>query len=311
LEEMARKPLGKGLAALIGDAPPAAEEPRPQIPQVQEPWPQESQVAEQETGSPPQEIVAAVPITGIRPGGHQPRRHFDENSLQELADSIKTGGVIQPLILRRLEDGAHEIIAGERRWRAAQIAGLESVPAIIKDLDNRATLEVSIVENLQREDLNPIEEAEAYRRLMDEFALSQEEAARRVGKDRSTVANTLRLLNLPKSIQADVATGLLSAGHARALLSLGSPAAQMGLAEKIKARGLSVRETEALVSVPDRPGGRRRPAPIPDVHVRRAEEDLKRKLETKVRIRGNANKGRIEIEYYSNNDLIRIVDLLK
>ncbi len=308
---MVRKPLGKGLAALIGDTTPAAGEPISQSPQAYEPWPQESQMAERETAGPSQETIATVPLSRIRPGGHQPRRHFDENSLQELAESIKSGGVIQPLILRRVDDGSCEIIAGERRWRAAQMAGLESVPAIIKDLDNRAALEVSIVENLQREDLNPIEEAEAYRRLMNEFELSQEEAARRVGKDRSTVANTLRLLNLPKSIQADVATGLLSAGHARALLSLGSPAAQMGLAEKIKAKGLSVRETEALVSVPDRPGGRRRNSPIQDVHMRRAEEDLKRRLETKVRIRGNTNKGRIEIEYYSNNDLIRIVDLLK
>lgn len=281
---MERKPLGRGLAALIPEAPPA--------------------------DAPSIETIARVPLASIQPGSHQPRKRFAEEALKELAESIRTGGVIQPLILRPRDGGGYEIVAGERRWRAARLAGLEAVPALIRRADDRTVLELSIVENLQREDLNPIEEAEAYRRLIEEFGLSQEEAARRVGKDRSTVANSLRLLKLPGSIQADVAAGLLSAGHARALLALPSPAAQMGLAERIKAQGLSVREAEALAAAKGR-SPRRRPGPHRDVHVRMAEEDLKRKFGTQVRIRGTQEKGRIEIEYYSAEDLIRLVDLLK
>ncbi|MFQ5912498.1 MAG: ParB/RepB/Spo0J family partition protein [Nitrospinota bacterium] len=263
-----------------------------------------------QTDAPSPETVFSVPLTSIRPGAHQPRKHFDEAALEQLAASIKTGGVVQPLFLRPLGDGNYEIVAGERRWRAARLAGLDSVPAIIKYVDDRGVMEVSIIENLQREDLNPIEEAEAYRRLTQEFGLSQEEAALRVGKDRSTIANALRLLKLPESIQGDVAAGLLSAGHARALLALPTPAAQMGLAERIKAKGLSVREVEALTNSPERAPKRRSAGPH-DAHIREAEEDLKRKFGTKVKIRGTASKGRIEIEYYTNIDLIRLVDLLK
>ncbi len=287
---MERRPLGKGLAALIGDAPPTEQVLR--------------------GDAPSQEAVASIPLARIRPGTHQPRRRFDEATLQQLADSIKTGGVIQPLILRPFKDGGHEIIAGERRWRAAKLAGLEAVPAIVKEADDRTVMEVSIIENLQREDLNPIEEAEAYRRLIGEFGISQEEAARRVGKNRSTIANSLRLFGLPKSIQGDVAAGLLSAGHARALLALPNATAQMGLAERIKAKGLSVREVEALVNSPQRLAKKGSAQPR-DVHILRAEEDLKRKFGTKVRIRGNTNKGRIELEYYTKDDLIRLVDVLK
>jgi ParB family chromosome partitioning protein len=287
---MEKKRLGKGLAALIPDGPAIAATEQAQTLQ--------------------REALAKIPLVRITPGPHQPRRHFDESALRQLADSIRTGGVIQPLILRSLKGGRYEIIAGERRWRAAELAGLETVPAIITDADDRTVMEVSIIENLQREDLNPIEEAEAYRRLIDEFELSQEEAANRVGKDRSTISNSLRLLKLPKSIQADVTTGRLSAGHARALLGLPSTAAQIGMAERIILKGLSVRETEALVNGPRGAGGKRTVRPR-DVHLQQAEEDLKRKLETKVNIRGNTKTGRIEIEYYSNDELIRLVEFLK
>ncbi|MFQ5693843.1 MAG: ParB/RepB/Spo0J family partition protein, partial [Nitrospinota bacterium] len=256
------------------------------------------------------ESVAQIPLASVRPGVHQPRKRFDGETLRQLAESIRSGGIIQPLILRPAADGGYEIVAGERRWRAAQLAGLDTVPAIVKSADDRTVMEVSVIENLQREDLNPIEEAEAYRRLIDEFGLSQEETARRVGKDRSTISNSLRLLKLSKSIQADVASGLLSAGHARAILALPTPEAQMGLAERIKARGLSVREAEALVNAAGRPR-RKRPAPRRDVHFVAAEEDLKRKFGTQVRIRGTEETGRIEFEYYSSEDLIRLVDLLK
>ncbi len=288
---MEKKRLGRGLAALIPEMPPVSRDPA---------------IGRTETGA----TVAEVSLSRIQPGGHQPRRRFEEGALRELAESIKAGGVIQPLILRALPGGQYEIIAGERRWRASGIAGLETIPAIIMEADDRKVMEVSVIENLQREDLNPIEEAEAYVRLIEEFGLSQDEAAARVGKNRSTVANFLRLLRLPKSLQADVASGTISAGHARALLTLPTAVAQIGLAERIKAQGLSVRETEAIVGRPQR-SSREKPAAANDVHVRQAVEDLKRKFGTKVSISGDTNKGRINLEYYSNEDLIRIVDLLK
>jgi ParB family chromosome partitioning protein len=253
--------------------------------------------------------IADVPLAQVRPGAHQPRRRFDNDALAQLADSIKAGGVIQPLILRSLPGSGYEIIAGERRWRAAKLAGLETVPAIIKDIDNQTVMEVAIIENLQREDLNPIEEAEAYLRLTDDFHLSQEDVARKVGKDRSTISNTLRLLKLPKHIQGDVIAGALSAGHARAILALATPKAQMALAEQIRSRGLSVREAETLVNAPKRPE-KKKPASRRDVHLRRAEEDLKRKYGTKVSIKGTEKFGRIIFEYYTNDDLIRLVDVL-
>lgn len=288
---MEKKRLGRGLAALIPETPPITKE---------------LAIDQTETG----DTVAEISLSRIQPGGHQPRRRFEEGALRELAESIKAGGVIQPLILRALSDDRYEIIAGERRWRASRIAGLETIPAIIMEADDRKVMEVSVIENLQREDLNPIEEAEAYVRLIEEFGLSQDETAMRVGKNRSTVANSLRLLRLPKSLQTDIASGNISAGHARALLTLPTTAAQMGLAERIKAQGLSVRETEAIVSRPQRPG-RKRPAAAKDVHIRQAVEDLKRKFGAKVSIRGNTDKGRINFEYYSNDDLIRLVELLK
>jgi len=287
---MEKKRFGKGLAALF----PAASPPVP-----------EAVAAE----TPASRTIADVPLAQVRPGAHQPRRRFDKDALVQLADSIKAGGVIQPLILRPLPGSGYEIIAGERRWRAAKLAGLETVPAIIKNVDDRTVMEVAIIENLQREDLNSIEEAEAYLRLTDDFHLSQEEVARKVGKDRSTIPNSLRLLKLPKYIQGDIIVGALSAGHARAILTLATPKAQMALAERLKSRGLSVREAEALVSAPQRPA-KKKPASPRDVHLSRAEEGLKRKYGTKVSINGTEKSGRIIFEYYTNDDLIRLVDIL-
>jgi ParB family chromosome partitioning protein len=285
MTDQKRAALGKGLSALIPDAPP---EPR--------------------TG------VLEVDIDLLRPNTYQPRLTIDEAGLEELARSIKSNGVIQPIVVHRVGTG-YEIIAGERRWRAAQRAGLLRVPVIVRDVataDSRQLLEMALVENVQREDLNPIEEGHAYRRLAEEFDLTQDAIAATVGKDRSTVANMLRLLRLPDEIQHEVAAGRLSGGHARALLSIPDEAAQRRIGREVVARGLSVRETESLARKLAEPPPAARPADeaAPDVHTRAAEEKLKLRLGTRVRILRKGTRGRIEIEFTSEDELIRLFDML-
>lgn len=276
-----RLALGKGLGALIPDVP----EPR---------------VA-----------PAELDIDLLVPNRYQPRGHVDDATLDELAQSIKANGVIQPLVVRR-SGTAFEIVAGERRWRAAQRAGLLRVPAIVKDVPDEKLLEVALIENLQREDLNPIEEARAYRRLVDEFHLTQDQIAAAVGKDRSTVANCLRLLKLPDEVRADLAAGSLSMGHARALLALDNELAQRRVAREIIAKGLSVRETEALVRKLAGGGGVRPAveATHVDANTRAAEERLRLALGTRVRIVRKGTRGRIEIEFGSEQELQRIYERL-
>jgi ParB family transcriptional regulator, chromosome partitioning protein len=280
-----RSALGKGLSALIPDTaePPAA--------------------------------VTELDVDLLRPNLYQPRLAVDESRLEELAASIKAHGVIQPIVVRRV-DGAYEIIAGERRWRAAQHAGLRRVPVTVREVEARNpqdVLEMALVENIQREDLNAIEEGAAYRRLADEFHLTQDAIAAAVGKDRSTVANMLRLLKLPGEVQEEVAAGRLSMGHARALLALPDEAAQRTLAREIIARNLSVRETEGVVKKsiepPPAPTASR-PPQAPDVHTRAAEEKLRLQLGTRVRIVRRGKKGRIEIEFVNEEELIRIYEVL-
>src|SRR5215470_14139863 len=219
-----RRALGRGLSALIRDTPPSA--------------------------IPPAE--RRVPIAEIRPNPRQPRRYFDEERIAELSESIQHQGILQPLVVRKLDDG-YELIIGERRFRAAQSAGLERVPVIIKDVSDAESLEMALVENIQREELTPIEEALAYRQLMEEFHLTQEEVANRVGKSRPVVTNLLRVLNLPEEIKDEVDRGHISVGHARALLGLETPEQQLEMARKIMRQGLSVRETETLVSQSSEP----------------------------------------------------------
>ena len=279
-----RSALGKGLSALIPDAPePAAGD-----------------------------GTIEVDVDALRPNAYQPRTRIDDARLDDLARSIKANGVIQPIVVRRV-DGAYHIIAGERRWRAAQRAGLATVPVVVRDVpagDERNVLEMALIENIQREDLNPIEEALAYRRLSDEFKLTQDAIAAAVGKDRSTVANVQRLLKLPDEIRQEVASGRLTMGHARALLALPDEAAQRQLGREIVARNLSVRETESLVKrATDPPAAP--PAPPPaDVHTRAAEDKLRLQLGTRVRIVRRGRKGRIVIEFGSEEELIRIYDAL-
>lgn len=251
------------------------------------------------------------PIEELRPHSEQPRKSFNDASLQELADSIREKGVIQPLVVRKLADH-YQIIAGERRWRAAQKAGLHEVPVVIQDVSEDWALEMALIENIQREDLNPIEESLAYRNLMQRFDLTQEEVAKRVGKERSTVANALRLLRLPESVQNDVIAGRLSMGHARALLSLESEERIMQVRSRVVAGGLSVRETEALVkkggdAVVARAGKTEKTA---DPEITHLATELQRVLGTQVRITPKGKGGRVEITYFAPGDLDRLLEML-
>jgi len=250
------------------------------------------------------------PVEELRPHGQQPRKNFDDVKMAELVASIREKGVIQPLVVRHAGDH-YQIIAGERRWRAAQRAGLKDVPVVIQDVSEDWALEMALIENIQREDLNPIEEAEAYRHLMANFDLSQEEVAKRVGKDRSTVANALRLLRLPRSVQQDVMAGRLSMGHARALLPLGGGNRLQEARDQVVKRQLSVRQTEELVKRLKSAGpiAVRRPAVDPELGEMAA--GLQRRLGTQVRIvaKGGSGKGgKIEIAYYSAEELERLLE---
>ncbi|MBR5708656.1 MAG: ParB/RepB/Spo0J family partition protein [Oscillospiraceae bacterium] len=248
-------------------------------------------------------------INEIEPNRAQPRKTFDEQALSELAQSIAEHGVIQPLLVRPLTDGSYQLIAGERRWRASRMAGLTEVPVVIREMSDSEAMELALVENLQREDLNPIEEARGFQLLMETYALTQEQAAKRVGKSRPAVANAMRLLLLPESVIAMVETGLLSAGHARALLGLSSDAAMVKLAKEAVSRGLSVRQVEAAVRSASKKGGKKRSAP--SIYAESLSHELTGELGRRVRIVEGAKKGRIEVEYYGNEDLDRVIDALK
>lgn len=283
--------LGKGLGALLGDAA----------------------LRSQEGGS------LSLPISQVEPGLKQPRKRFDDDSLSDLADSIRLHGVIQPLTVRRLSSGYYQIIAGERRWRAAKLAGLTEVPAVIIEADDRTVMELALIENLQREDLNPIEEACGYQVLMEDYGLTQEEVARQVGKSRSAVANTLRLLNLPDAVHLLLEEGRLSAGHARAILSVAGGDLQKQLAQKVIAEDLSVRQTESLarqLANQEAVLSQEEPEPESDgrpdfsIYLRAAEKDLSSRFGRKVQIVNGKKKGKIELEYYDADDLNALLDAL-
>ena len=284
-----RPALGRGLSALIPDAAGGTE--------------------------PSREKPFELDLDRLQPNPRQPRTVFDEASLDELAQSLRSSGMIQPIIARRAraaagagEQARFEIVAGERRWRAAQRAGLLKVPVIIRDVPDDRLLEVALIENIQRDDLNPIEEASAYRRLIDELKLTQDAVATAVGKDRSSVANTLRLLRLPEEVRNLVSSGELSAGHARALLALEADAAARQLAREIVARGLSVRETEALVKRQTEPAPPPKPVKKKDANTRAAEEKLRFALGTDVEIVRRGKGGRIEIAFKTEDELNRLFE---
>ena len=279
--------LGRGLDALLGD----------------------SSLHTQEGGS------VTLPISQVEPGLNQPRKHFDEEALAELAASIRQHGVLQPLTVRRLASGYYQIIAGERRWRAARMAGLTEVPAMIIEADDRMVMELGLIENLQREDLNPMEEAAGYRTLIQDYGLPQEEAARRVSKSRPAVANAMRLLALPQEVQWLIEQGNLSAGHGRALLALPTAEAQIAFAEEIMGKTYSVRETEERIRrilqagenpVPEKP------EPHPHrIYFKEAERQLTAGLGRKVTISQGKKKGKIALEYYDQEDLEALMKALE
>lgn len=278
-----KKGLGRGLGALIPSAESKVES-RPEITPLE------------------------IAVDRITPSPFQPRRTFDETKLEELAGSIRNQGIIQPLVVRRKDDG-YELIAGERRWRASMKAGLSRVPVVIREASDHEALQLALVENLQREDLNPIEEASGYRRLQEEFHWSQEEMADRVGKSRPAIANSLRLLSLPAEVQQEVSGGNLPAGQARALLGLHTEPLIISASREVITKGLSTRETEKMVRHLLMGRKRRRTAPILDADLKSIVEDLQRALGTRVRLvpKPRTSKGRIEIEYYTLPDLERII----
>jgi ParB family transcriptional regulator, chromosome partitioning protein len=274
-----RPALGRGLSALIPDVP---------------------------ASLPPSARPLEVDTDLLKPNRFQPRTAMDDDRIEELARSIRSNGIIQPIVVRKAENG-YEIVAGERRWRASQRAGLLKVPIVVRDIPDDRLLAVALIENLQREDLNPIEQAHAYRRLADEFHLTQEQIADAVGKDRSTIANVTRLLRLPLEVRENVAAGSIDMGHARALLSLPDEASQLRWGREVVSKQLSVRETEVLVKkalAPEPP----REAPQKDVHTRAAEDRLRFALGAPVRIVRKQKGGRIEVDFKSEEELQRLYD---
>ncbi|HUM10314.1 MAG TPA: ParB/RepB/Spo0J family partition protein [Myxococcaceae bacterium] len=286
-DRIPKRALGRGLSALI---------------------PQASVPVQGEL--PPSTGVVRIPVERLLRDPAQPRKTFDEAKLGELAESIRTQGVIQPVLVRR--DGAdYRLIAGERRWRAAQLAGLHEVPAVVRDVTAAEAFELALVENLQRTDLNPLEEAEGYRRLIQEFGLTQDQVGERVGRDRTSVANALRLLQLPGAVKELLVSGALGMGHARALLGMGTGPELVTIAERIVREQLSVRETERIVRTARAPvtGSTRKPAG--STAARAVVEDLQRRLGTKVRLEDRGGKGTLEIDFFSYEDLERILALLR
>lgn len=260
------------------------------------------------------ETVVELKISEVEPDRSQPRRDFDEVKLAELAGSIKEHGVITPIIVKKLDTGFYQIVAGERRWRASKIAEAKTIPAIVRDMTKEEFYQISMIENLQRQDLNPVEEAKGYKRLMDEFNFTQETISKKLGKSRSSVANSLRILNLPKEIISLLESGRLSLGHAKVLLSCDDEKQQLTLAAKAAEDGLSVRELEQILKAAEEQKPKAKPKK-PDLNLKLAlkayEEKVTKGLGTKVRIAGNKSKGKIEIEYYGTEDLERIVNLMK
>jgi len=249
-------------------------------------------------------------INEVKPNKFQPRKDFDEQAIAELASSIKEKGILQPLVVRIIESG-YEIIAGERRWRAAQRAGVTKVPVIVKEASDREVMELALIENLQREDLNPIEEAVAYQHLIEEFELTHEDVSRQIGKERSTITNQLRLLRLPEEAKAALIAGDITAGHARAILSIESPAEAREALNAIQKQRLSVRNTEYLIKKISKRKKKETRTEAEDIYLRQIIDELKNALSTQVRIVDKQGKGKIEIDYYSNEELERLTSILK
>ena len=297
------KGLGKGLEALFGDAEVAPIENRPAASKKQ---------TEGKTDESPSDEsgVLYVSIDDIKPNSAQPRKNFDEEKLEELAASIERHGVIQPVVLRKLGIG-YELVAGERRWRAARMAGLREIPCIVKELSDEENMLLAIIENMQREDLNPIEEAEGLKQMIDSYGLTQEQVSYSIGKSRPYITNSLRLLKLPGRVQDLTAEGKITTGHARALAAVNSQQKQIALALRAAKEGLSVRQIEALAKEAKAPAAKPAKKKEKTADEKRVEEELRSVLGTKVNLNRKGNKGKIEIEFYSPDELERLLDLLR
>lgn len=278
-----QKGLGKGLGALIGDFDDETRENTP---------------------------YKLLPIQKVEPNRNQPRQDFDEEELQALSESLATHGILQPLTVRELDSGYYQIVAGERRWRAARMAGLKEVPVVVIEADDKKAMELALIENLQRQDLNAVEEALGYQALMNDFGLTQEDTAQRVGKSRPAVANALRLLNLPDSVLEKIREGALSAGHARALLSVKSEKKQLEAMQKMIALGLSVRQAELLCANMTKEPPKEKPVTLAVNYVEECEKNLSKHLGRKVKIVNGKRKGRFELEFYGQEDLQVLLDAL-
>ena len=302
------KGLGRGLDALFGDVeinlePEVKEE---SIKSIKT----EIDTNKKEENKTESRGISYIEINDIKPNSNQPRKTFDEEKLDELASSIKEHGLIQPVVLRSVKNG-YEIVAGERRWRAARKIGLKEIPCIVKELTDEENMLLAIIENMQREELNPIEEAEGISQMIDTYGLTQEQVSKSVGKSRPYITNSLRLLKLPEEIRKYVADGLLSSGHARAIVSAGSIARQMEIAEAAVKNGLSVRQIEKMAQEKKSSAGSKAKPRQKNADVKRVEDDLKDVLGTKVTLNQKGKKGKIEIEFYSREDLERLIELLK
>lgn len=291
--------LGKGLDALFDNRAPIVESSQNKNPDFTD-----------EKDSTSIDKVMYININDIKPNDNQPRKHFNEEKIQELASSIIEHGIIQPLVLRKIDNERYEIVAGERRWRAARAAGLEKVPSIIRDFTDEENMVIAIIENMQREDLNSIEEAEGLRQMIETYGFTQEEVSRSVSKSRPYITNALRLLKLPQNIQEKLANGQISPGHGRALLAAKDKQYQEKLCNRIINEGLSVRKTEELANNFKTKKTEKRKA-IKDANVLQVERELKEIYGTKVSISTKGKKGILQIEYYGNNELNRLIDLLR
>lgn len=298
---MIKKGLGRGINALL-----SIYDEEDELENSQE---DKSQISTQSPAAKEIKGLNEININDIIPNPNQPRKHFDETALNELASSIKVHGIIQPIVLNEAENGKFMIIAGERRWRAAKIAGLQTVPAYVRRFTEKQVKEISIIENLQREDLNPIEAAKAIKQLMEEYKLTQEAVSERIGKSRSVIANTVRLLTLPNEVVEMIETNKLSAGHAKILVALTDPIEQIKIATVAVNKKLSVRDIEKLVKNINHPS-KERPKSEQSIELKDMINEMQRIFATKVSAIGNDNKGRIYIDYYSKDDLDRISELL-
>ena len=293
--------LGKGLDALFGDMEVSVE------PSSKE---EESSAVHDIEAAETHEGIKYIDINNIKPNANQPRKTFDEGKLEELADSIREHGLIQPLVVRKSTNG-YEIVAGERRWRAARKIGIKKIPAIVRELSDEENMLLAIIENMQREDLDPIEEAEGISQMIETYGLSQEQVSKSLGKSRPYITNQLRLLKLPEEIRKMVSDGRLSSGHVRALITIDDEEKQIKLAVQAVEQGLSVRQVEALAKANKKVKKSKSAKKKKSADVKRVEEDLKVALGTKVNLNQNGKKGKIEIEFYSKDELERLIELLK